>query len=97
MTRAALRVAAVVLAAVPPFEISSAVWINAADLDRLAQGPPRSRWIVKAGREWLRLWERTFGVDGFNPFDTLAIARVTSPALLACDTLPVRIENLPDV
>ena len=66
MTRAALRVAAVVLAAVPPFEISSAVWINAADLDRLAQGPPRSRWIVKAWREW-------------------------------CDTLPARIENLPDV
>ena len=79
-----------------PFEISSAVWMTAADLDRLAQGPPRSRWIVQAGRQWLRLWERTFGVDGFNPFDALAIARITSPGLLACDALPARIEDLPD-
>ena len=79
-----------------PFEISSGVWMTAPDLDRLAQGPARSRWIVTAARDWLGLWQRTFGVDGFNPFDTLAIARVTSPALVLCETLPARIEQRPD-
>ena len=79
-----------------PFEISSKVWITADDLEALSRGSAGARWIAPAARDWLALWKRTFDVDGFNPFDTLAIARVTSPSLLSCDTLPARIETLPD-
>jgi len=78
-----------------PFEISSKVWLKQADLDAIANGG-RADWIVAPARRWLGLWTRTFGVDGFNPFDTLAVARITSPALLTCETLPARIDVLPD-
>lgn len=79
-----------------PFEISSRVWITADDLSQLSRGPAGVRSMVGAARKWLDLWQRTFGVDGFNPFDTLAVARVVSPALVACEELPARIDELPD-
>lgn len=79
-----------------PFEISSKVWITAEDLNVLRRGPGSARWIRGPAQAWLALWKRTFAVDGFNPFDTLAIARVTSPSLLTCDPLPARIDVLAD-
>jgi pyrimidine-specific ribonucleoside hydrolase len=80
-----------------PFEMSSKIWITEADLHTLANGAEGgARWIAPHARAWLGLWTRTFGVDGFNPFDTLAIARVTSPSMLKCEPLPARIDVLPD-
>lgn len=79
-----------------PFEISSKIWMTEDDLAGLSQGSSGARWIVGPARRWLALWKRTFGVDGFNPFDTLAIARVVTPSLLACEMLPARIEVGPD-
>jgi pyrimidine-specific ribonucleoside hydrolase len=79
-----------------PFEISSRVWITADDLSQLSRGPAAVRSMAGAARKWLDLWQRTFGVDGFNPFDTLAVARVVSPAFVTCEELPARIDELPD-
>ena len=79
-----------------PFEISSKVWLKAPDLEAIARGSAKSEWIVAPARRWLALWDRTFGVDGFNPFDTLAIARITSPSQLTCEALPARIDVLDD-
>jgi inosine-uridine nucleoside N-ribohydrolase len=79
-----------------PFEISSKVWITARDVDALRRGPESARWIRGPAQAWLALWTRTFAVDGFNPFDTLAVGRVTSPSLLTCDPLPARIDVLAD-
>lgn len=79
-----------------PFEIASRVWITADDLARLSRGPAPVRSMAGAARGWLGLWQRTFGVDGFNPFDTLAIARIVSPELLTCEQLPARIEERAD-
>jgi inosine-uridine nucleoside N-ribohydrolase len=79
-----------------PFEISSKVWLKQADLDAIARGGASAEWVVAPARQWLGLWTRTFAVDGFNPFDTLAVARATSPSLLTCETLPARIDVLPD-
>lgn len=79
-----------------PFEISSKVWLRLPDLDAMARADSTTEWIVRPARKWLGLWTRTFGVDGFNPFDTLAVARVTSPSLLTCETLPARIDVLAD-
>jgi inosine-uridine nucleoside N-ribohydrolase len=79
-----------------PFEISSHIWMTADDLARLAAGPPAVKSMAPAAAAWLDLWRRTFGVDGFNPFDTLAIARIVSPSLLTCEMLPARIEERPD-
>ena len=79
-----------------PFEISSKVWLRSPELDAIAADGANAEWIVTPARRWLGLWTRTFGVDGFNPFDTLAVARVTSPSQLTCETLPARVDVLPD-
>lgn len=85
---------AIVLA---PFEISSKVWIKSADLDRLAASPsPAARALAPPSRSWLAMWGRLFKVDGFNPFDTLAVGYAISPDGFACEALGARIETLAD-
>lgn len=80
-----------------PFEISSKIWIDTNDLDRLeATGSPMARAIVAPSRAWLALWTRLFGVSGFNPFDTLAVAYAASPVGFTCEKLPARIDTLAD-
>jgi inosine-uridine nucleoside N-ribohydrolase len=79
-----------------PFEISSKVWIETADLDRLATGGAAARALASPARQWLDLWRRLFSVEGFNPFDTLAVGYVLSPDTFGCERLPTRIEVLPD-
>ena len=79
-----------------PWELSSKVWLRAEDLDRLAAGPPGAQWLTQPARDWLKLWTERFSVDGFNPFDTLAVGHVTSPHLITCETLPIVIQYLPD-
>jgi len=80
-----------------PFEISSKIWMRNADLDRLAAArSAAARSLAAPSRDWLSLWTRLFGVDGFNPFDTLAVAYAISPAGFACERLNARIETLAD-
>jgi pyrimidine-specific ribonucleoside hydrolase len=79
-----------------PWEVSSKVWLTNDDLNQLAAGKPSAQWLAAPGRDWLQMWQEKFGVDGFNPFDTLAIAYVTSPELLEWEDLPCAIQTLPD-
>jgi inosine-uridine nucleoside N-ribohydrolase len=80
-----------------PFEISSKIWLDGADLDRLAaSSSAAARALVAPAKAWLALWARLFGVSGFNPFDTLAVAYAISPTGFACEPLKARIETLPD-
>ena len=80
-----------------PFEISSQVWIKKSDLDDMEQSKDSAcAWLVPHARNWLNLWEVVFYVDGFNPFDTLAVAYLTSPELISSEKLPVEIQTLPD-
>ena len=79
-----------------PWEVSSKVWLKDDDLIQLAAGKPSAQWLAPPGRDWLKVWQEKFGTDGFNPFDTLAIAYVTSPELLEWEDLPCEIQTLPD-
>ncbi|MBA3271515.1 MAG: nucleoside hydrolase [Acidobacteria bacterium] len=79
-----------------PFEISSKIWIQRADLDRLASRSRAGKTLAGPAHGWLDLWQQLFGVDGFNPFDTLAFGYVISADGFACDTLPVDMLTLPD-
>jgi pyrimidine-specific ribonucleoside hydrolase len=80
-----------------PFEISSKIWLTAEDLDRLAASPSASaRALVPPAKAWQAMWKRLFGVDGFNPFDTLAVAYAVSSDGFACENLKARIDTLPD-
>ncbi|WP_372366276.1 nucleoside hydrolase [Candidatus Uabimicrobium sp. HlEnr_7] len=80
-----------------PFEISSQVWITKSDLDLLEnQGDDACKWLVPHAKGWLNLWKVVFDVEGFNPFDTLAIAYLTSPKFITYENLPVEIQILED-
>ncbi len=79
-----------------PFEISSQVWIESEDIDRLAKGPPAAQALATPARAWLNLWRRLFSVNGFNPFDTLPVGYVASRTGFACESLPIEIQILPD-
>jgi inosine-uridine nucleoside N-ribohydrolase len=80
-----------------PFEISSKIWLDGADLDRLAaSSSAAARALVAPAKAWQALWARLFGVSGFNPFDTLAVAYAVSPAGFACEPLKARIDTLAD-
>ena len=80
-----------------PFEISSQVWIKKGDLEYMEQSKNAAcMWLFPHAKKWLELWEVVFYVDGFNPFDTLAVAYLTSPKLIHSEQLPVEIQILPD-
>lgn len=79
-----------------PFEISSQVWLTAADLTGLAGGGAAGRYLAGPARSWLHLWQQVFQVDGFNPFDTLAVGYLTHPRWFACTMLTAGIERHPD-
>jgi pyrimidine-specific ribonucleoside hydrolase len=79
-----------------PWEISSQVWLTERDIDELQTAGKALEWLTPAARDRLSLWKKNFGVDGFNPFDTLAIGYLTSPKLITCETLPVAIRMHPD-
>ena len=59
---------------------------------RVALCRRRGRWSRRHVRGD-RCGQRLFGVDGFNPFDTLAVAYAISPDGFACETLNARIET----
>ncbi len=79
-----------------PWEISSKIWIKREDLERLDKGGPDAKYLVPPALDWLEWWHKNLGTDGFNPFDTLAVAYLTSRNLLQCSDLSVRIQTAPD-
>jgi pyrimidine-specific ribonucleoside hydrolase len=79
-----------------PWEVSSKVWLNQSDLDRLVAADAALDWLAKPALDWLGFWKLAFAVDGFNPFDTLAVAYAVTPKLLRCEALPSKIETLLD-
>ena len=84
---------AIVLA---PWEISSKVWMEREDLERLDKGGPDAKYLVPPALDWLEWWHKNLGTDGFNPFDTLAVAYLTSSDLLQCSDLKAQIVTAPD-
>ncbi len=75
-----------------PWEVSSHVLVTTADLDELGRSGEPGAWLARNCRSWLGLWRERFHVDGFNPFDTLAVSAVTHPALIASVDVALSIE-----
>ena len=78
-----------------PWALSAQVWIDGPTLDRWATSP-RSAALVPAARGWLDLWRDSFGVQGFNPFDTLAVGLLVRPDLITCEPGAARIVVRPN-
>lgn len=79
-----------------PWEVSSKVWLKETDLQRLREGTEATKWLAAPATIWLKKWQDDLGLDGFNPFDTLAIGYLTDPKTIKWETLPIEIKNLPD-
>ena len=79
-----------------PWEISSKVWLREAELKRLAEGTEATKFLYAPAADWLKKWQRDLGLDGFNPFDTLAVGYLTSPKLIESEELFSEIKVLPD-
>ncbi|MDE3132841.1 MAG: nucleoside hydrolase [Acidobacteriota bacterium] len=73
------------------FEVSTYATLTPVHLDRLAKGPPAARWLARHSRPWLARWAEEFRLDGFHPFDTLAIAAVARPEMVALSEAAVTI------
>lgn len=63
-----------------PWEVSSKVFLTSQDIASL----PLTA-ITSATPSWLEYWRDTLHVDGFNPFDCLAVGLVTMKHLYMCD------------
>ncbi len=79
-----------------PWEVSSKVWLREAELKRLAEGTEATKWLYAPASDWLKKWKNDLGLDGFNPFDTLAVGYLTSPKLMTLEELFAEIKVLPD-
>ena len=66
-----------------PWEVSSHVWLRQSDLDSLAERSEAGAWVKENTATWIERWRVNLGVDGFNPFDTLAIGWLTHPEMMA--------------
>ncbi|MEM9409248.1 MAG: nucleoside hydrolase [Acidobacteriota bacterium] len=79
-----------------PWEVSSKVWIRAADLEALATTGERGAFVAEQVASWIQRWADTLGVDGFNPFDTLAIGWLTHPEQVETMDVGIWIEEAED-
>ena len=82
-----------------PFEVSSKVWVTDRILDLVERNGTRTaKYLAENCRPWLEFWKRNFStkllaIDGFNPFDCLAVAWLTDRNLLSFETVGMRIEE----
>lgn len=76
-----------------PWEISSRVWLRSDDVNALLLRRPALRTLQPALEDWLQLWKRDFGTDGFNPFDALAVGYLVSRKALHCTEVGAGIES----
>lgn len=79
-----------------PWEVSSKVWIRQADLEALATTGERGAFVAEQVASWIQRWADNLGVDGFNPFDTLAIGWLTHPEQVQTIDVGVWIEEAED-
>ncbi len=73
-----------------PFEISSKVWVNEADLQELMGAGGAAAYLGEYSMPWLNQW-KAFSEKGFNPFDVLASAYLVDDSFFQYKDLPASI------
>jgi pyrimidine-specific ribonucleoside hydrolase len=76
-----------------PFEISAKTPLSEKDVESFARVPAIAEFFLEPLRDYVNWYDDRFGIRAIYPFDTLAVAYLTSPDWIACDELPVRIES----
>ncbi|WP_235297357.1 nucleoside hydrolase [Portibacter marinus] len=78
-----------------PYEISSKVWIDQDDLNKLGKGDEGCQWLSQSSQAWLQQWLE-LGAHGFNPFDVLASHYLIQPEDIISENLHARMEIHPN-
>ncbi|HSF14901.1 MAG TPA: nucleoside hydrolase [Vicinamibacteria bacterium] len=79
-----------------PFEISSKTPLSEEQIERFATVPEISDFFLEPLRDYVDWYDERFAIRAIFPFDTLAVAYLTSPDWIQCEELPVEIQTLPD-
>ncbi len=79
-----------------PFEISAKTPLTEEDIERFASVPAIAEFYLEPLRDYVSWYEERFGLRAIFPFDTLAVAHLTSPEWVRCEELPIEIKTLPD-
>lgn len=79
-----------------PFEISSKTPLPEEAIERFETAPDIAEFFLEPLRDYVDWYDEHFDVRAIFPFDTLAVAYLTSPEWIACEDLPAEIQTLPD-
>jgi len=79
-----------------PWEVSSKVWITKQDIQDLRGSGQSGDWLGSNTTTWIERWKRRYGIEAFNPFDSLAVGWLTHPELIETVPVSVAIEILPN-
>ena len=79
-----------------PFEISSRTPLPEKDIERFATEPELADFFLEPLRDYVDWYDEHFEIRSIFPFDTLAVAYLTSPEWIRCADLPIEIQTLPD-
>jgi pyrimidine-specific ribonucleoside hydrolase len=82
--------------ALAPFEISAKTPLSEEDVEAFARAPEIANFFLEPLRDYVNWYEERFQIRAIYPFDTLAVAYLTSPDWIACDDLPIAIETRDD-
>jgi inosine-uridine nucleoside N-ribohydrolase len=76
-----------------PYEVASKVSIIPSDLEYLKTNNNSSRWLADISQRWLSFWQDDLNVDGFFPFDSLAVVYAINNTAFRCEMIPTKIER----
>ena len=79
-----------------PFEISSRTPVPEKDIERFATEPELADFFLEPLHDYVDWYDEHFEIRSIFPFDTLAVAYLTSPEWIRCADLPIEIQTLPD-
>ena len=67
-----------------PYTAARQVLMTVSDLDAVTGLGPAGRWVAERSRPWLEFWRSEAGLEGFYPFDLLAVAYLRTPSHFRC-------------
>jgi pyrimidine-specific ribonucleoside hydrolase len=74
-----------------PFEAAQKVTVTREDATLIASTGGIAKWLVEQSDGWMQFWEKKLNMNGFYPFDCLAVGYAIDSSLFLGETLPAQI------
>ena len=68
-----------------PFELAQKMTLERSDLKHVSRYSAGARWISKRSRVWDFFWRLTTKINGFHPYDLLAVSFAADPSQFHCE------------